>query len=184
MLCQEEYICYSILQISMKLLTKPVCMPVAINGDLHHLIRKRDWLYDKMRKACSNVSTHAWAASLRTKFHELKSHVHAETRKTYWNYSSTVILPQDGSGTPNKSFWSFVRRNRTEQKKNCQLQDKGPHSEMDRELPGQPYTGSGHRWGEEQARAGHIRSRCLDLDSTVHLFADDTIAYLIIDNQA
>ena len=85
-----------------------------INGDLRRLIRKWDRLYNKMRKARRNVSTHARAASLRTKFHKLKSHVQAETRKAYWNYIATVILPQDGSGTPTKSFWSFVRRNRTE----------------------------------------------------------------------
>ena len=85
-----------------------------INGDLRRLIRKQDRLYDKMRKARRNVSTHARAASLRIKFHKLKLHVQTETRKAYWNYIATVILPQDGSGTPTKSFWSFVRRNRTE----------------------------------------------------------------------
>ena len=35
---------------------------------------------------------------------------------------------------------------------------KGPHPELDRELPGQLYEGGGCRWGEEQAHASHIRS--------------------------
>ena len=71
-------------------------------------------LYGKMRKASRNVSTHDQAASLRTSFHRLKSHIQAETHKAYWNFIATVILPQGGSGTLTKSFWSFLRWNRTE----------------------------------------------------------------------
>ena len=71
-------------------------------------------LYGKMRKASRNVSTQDQAASLRTSFYRLKSHIQADTHKAYWNYIATVILPQGGSGTLTKSFWSFLRWHRTE----------------------------------------------------------------------
>jgi hypothetical protein len=57
---------------------------------------------------------HDFAATLRLKYKKLKSHIQAQIRRAYWSYIASVITPLDATRTPQKSFWSFVRRNRTE----------------------------------------------------------------------
>merc|ERR1712237_132606 len=57
---------------------------------------------------------HHHASSLNNKYKKLKHEVQRQIRQSYWSYIASVITPPDGSNTPKKSFWSFLRRNRTE----------------------------------------------------------------------
>ena len=80
------------------------------SGDLCKLIGSRDQLYDRIRKAHHNVSADDRAAFLRTRFHNLKSHIQAETPKAYWNYMAIIILPEDGTVTQIKSCCGAEQR--------------------------------------------------------------------------
>ena len=94
-----------------------------ITPALRKLLRKRDRLYDKVKKSRRNVSMHGRAASLKSKYNSLKARVQKEIRQAYWRYISSIILPEGLSdqeqdtgrpSQPKKSVWSFIRRNRTE----------------------------------------------------------------------
>ena len=57
---------------------------------------------------------HDTAASLKLKHKKLKHQIQTEIRQAYWAYISSIITPLESDKTPSKSFWSFVKRNRTE----------------------------------------------------------------------
>ena len=85
-----------------------------LTSPLRRLIRRRDRLYDKIKKLQRNISNHASAAALKSRYKRLKAQVQSEVRRAYWAYIEKVIMPLDTDKKPSKSFWSFVRRNRTE----------------------------------------------------------------------
>ena len=61
--------------------------------ELRKSIRRRDRLYDRIKKARKSVSMHEHAASLRTKYKKLKQEVQKQISKAYWNYVASVITP-------------------------------------------------------------------------------------------
>ena len=67
-----------------------------------------------MWKQCRNISNHDRAAATKNKYKQLKAHIQSEIRHAYWSYIEQVILPLEDKEKTSKSFWSFVRRNRTE----------------------------------------------------------------------
>ena len=85
-----------------------------MTSELRLLIRRRDRLYDRMKKARRNISTHMKSSRLETRYKKLKHEVQRKIRSAYFDYISSVITPQDGSGTPTKTFWSMVKRLRTD----------------------------------------------------------------------
>ena len=85
-----------------------------ITPTLRRLIHRRDRLHDKMWKQCRNISNHDRAAATKNKYKHLKAHVQSEIRHAYWSYIEQVFLPLEDKEKTSKSFWSFVRRNRTE----------------------------------------------------------------------
>ena len=85
-----------------------------ITDEIKLLIRRRDRLYDRMKKARKSISTHMKAARLETKYKKLKQNVQAKIRSSYWAYMESVINPEPESRTPSKSFWSMVKRMRTD----------------------------------------------------------------------
>ena len=85
-----------------------------ITRDIKKLIRKRDWLYDKIKKASKNVSMHQSVATHKQRYKKLKAAVQSRIRQAYWAYIASVITPPDSDKPPQKSFWSFIKRNRTE----------------------------------------------------------------------
>ena len=90
-----------------------------ITPTLRKLMRKRDRLFDKVKKIRRQISMHRKAVSLKADFSNLKSKVQTETRRAYWSYIATIILPEAESppepgqdpkpSRPKKSFWSFIR---------------------------------------------------------------------------
>ena len=94
-----------------------------ITPALRKLMRKRDRMFDRIKKTRRHVSMHSHAANLKSKYNSLKARVQKEIRQAYWQYISSIILPESGASEeqgsgrpsqPKKSFWSFIRRNRTE----------------------------------------------------------------------
>ena len=85
-----------------------------MTDEIKLLIRRRDRLYDRMKIARKNVSTHMKAERLQSKYKKLKHDVQAKIRSSYWNYIEKVINPEPESRTPSKSFWSMVKGLRTD----------------------------------------------------------------------
>ena len=69
-------------------------------------------LYDKI-KLQRNISNHASAAALKSRYKILKAQVQSEIRHAYWAYTEKVIMLFDTDQKQSKSFWSFVKRNHT-----------------------------------------------------------------------
>ena len=57
---------------------------------------------------------HQRAASHKLKYKELKREIQSRIRQAYWAYIASVITPTHNDMPPQKSFWSFVKRNRTD----------------------------------------------------------------------
>ena len=87
-----------------------------ITPEIKTLIRRRDRLYDRMKKARKSVNTHMKAARLENKYKKLKQEVQKKIRSSYWSYIEDVICPEADreSGAPSKSFWSMIKRMRTD----------------------------------------------------------------------
>ena len=85
-----------------------------ISRDIRQLIRKRDRLYDKIKKTSKNVYLHHIAAEQKLRYKKVKHEVQKRIRQAYWAYVASVITPEKAGAPPQKAFWSFVKRNRTE----------------------------------------------------------------------
>ena len=85
-----------------------------ITSELRKLMRKRDRLYDKIKRARRNVTHHDRADALKSRYKKLKQDIQRRLRTAYWGYIASVITPPDETQPPKKAFWSFVKRNRTE----------------------------------------------------------------------
>ena len=94
-----------------------------ITVEIQKLIRRRDRLYDQIKKARKNVSYHGRASALHTRYKTLKRTIQTKIRISYWSFISNMIIPPDGSSTPKKAFWSFIRRNRTDNTSISTLKD-------------------------------------------------------------
>ncbi|CAC5390522.1 unnamed protein product [Mytilus coruscus] len=76
-----------------------------ITIELRRMMRKRDRLYNKIKKTADN-------GKMRTAYKNLKHLVQKETRKCYWNYVSNIVAPDD-KPNPKKCF-SFLKCMRKE----------------------------------------------------------------------
>ena len=85
-----------------------------ITPDIRRLIRRRDRLYNKVVKARHNVSMHGRASALKARYKALKRDVQQRIRRSYWRHVASLVIPAEGAVMPRKSFWSFIRRNRTD----------------------------------------------------------------------
>ena len=75
-----------------------------ITTELRRMIRKRDRLYNKIKKMGNT--------KMRNDYKHLKHLVQKETRKSYWDYISNIIAPDD---KPNpEKFFSFLKATRKE----------------------------------------------------------------------
>ena len=95
-----------------------------ITADIRKLIRRRDRLYDKIKKARRNASRHEHAASLHSRYKDLKRDIQNRIRTSYWSYVAQLICPPDGETVPKKAVWSFLRRNRTDNMSISTLKNK------------------------------------------------------------
>lgn len=75
-----------------------------ITPELRHMIRRRDRLYNKMKKKQND--------NMRRRYKELRHQVQKETRNAYWSYISNIIAPGDKPDT--KKFFSFLKSIRKE----------------------------------------------------------------------
>ena len=75
-----------------------------VTNDLRKLMRRRDRLYDKIKKARRNVSHHDHASSLKSRYKKLKADIQRKLRTAYWGYIASVITPPDETSTPKKAF--------------------------------------------------------------------------------
>ena len=65
-----------------------------ITPTLRKMMRKRDRLYDRMKKTRRHVSMHNQASLMRAKYQRLKARVQQAIRQAYWSYVASIILPE------------------------------------------------------------------------------------------
>ena len=80
-------------------------------------------MYDRIRRARRNVSYHGRASALQSRYRDMKRAVQTKLRVAYWDYITKMIVPSDGSPTPKKAFWSFIKKNRTDNTSISTLKD-------------------------------------------------------------
>lgn len=81
-----------------------------ITSVIKKLARKRDRVYNQMKKTEQNVFNHNRASRLKEKHKDLKHRLQLEMRRAYWNYVDSVITPLDTEEKGStKRFWSFIK---------------------------------------------------------------------------
>ncbi len=80
-----------------------------VNQELRGLLRKRNKLYQKMKKARADSDLHV-------RFRSLKSLVQKKLRRAYWDYLEGILnmdptpdTYKPNTGTITKTFWSFIK---------------------------------------------------------------------------
>jgi len=79
-----------------------------VTHEIVKLIRKRDKLYTKLKRSCSNKSHYT------EKFKHLKSTIQKRIRKAYWSYLEWVIFSDTPGPGHIKKFYNFVKHKKTE----------------------------------------------------------------------
>jgi hypothetical protein len=75
-----------------------------LTSQVKRLIKKRDQLYIRMKKASTDLNINAFKA--------IKTQAQKQLRRDYWSYIQDMISPQIGSTSKqdgNKKFWSFIK---------------------------------------------------------------------------
>jgi len=84
------------------------------------MMRKRDRLYDKVKKTQKNVSQHNHAKTMTSR---LK--IQSEIRKAYWSYVESIISPMQEENTSRKRFWTFIKHRRVDNNSVGTLKENG-----------------------------------------------------------